>query len=169
MSLVNQPLPWLVLNKFKVDIWHHWRTMSQLLCSSSHFYHEILATSQILTRISIRTWISNYIHVKQSDVITHPYPNFNSNLAKLLLKLGHEWVIIAHTKQCVIIYPCPNPSETKLIKGAAGVWLIGENHQSMWLWNHVIFKCKYTLNILYWNIVYWTSMPVTTIWFWRNS
>ena len=39
--------------------------------------------------------ISNYIHVKEWDVITHPYPNinFNGSLVKLPFKSGHGWVI----------------------------------------------------------------------------
>ena len=45
------------------------------------------------------TWMNNYIHVKQWDVITHPCPNFNSGLVKPLLKLGHGWVITSHITQ----------------------------------------------------------------------
>ena len=58
-------------------------------------------------------WISNYIHRKLRDVIIHPCPNFNSNLAKPQLKWGYRWVISTHTKHNyfsmpTIIFPCPN-------------------------------------------------------------
>ena len=59
--------------------------------------------------IKIRTWISNLIHIKEWDVIYHPRPNFNGSFVKLLLKLGHGWVIPSHRKNCfVITYPCFN-------------------------------------------------------------
>ena len=49
----------------------------------------------------VRAWISNYIHVKEWDVIIHPYPNFNGSLADIrnsnfswyfALKVGLGWV-----------------------------------------------------------------------------
>ena len=41
-------------------------------------------------------WISNYIHVKLWDIITHPYPcNFNSCFAKPSLKLT-DWGRVTH-------------------------------------------------------------------------
>ena len=46
------------------------------------------------TSILIRTCISNYIHVKQWNVITDYY-------ALTLMKLGHGWVITSHIKACV--------------------------------------------------------------------
>ena len=55
------------------------------------------------TNVRIRRWISNYIHVKQWDVITHPCPNFNGGLIKPLLKLGHGWVITSQMKTLGII------------------------------------------------------------------
>ena len=41
--------------------------------------------------------LSNYIRVKQWDIITHPCPNFNGGLVKPPLKLGHGWLI---TSRC---------------------------------------------------------------------
>ena len=65
-------------------------------------------TGWFKTSTGIKAWISIYIHIKQWDVITHPWPNFNSD----------EWVITPHTKQMdVIIYPCPNLSWPMLVKG----------------------------------------------------
>ena len=48
---------------------------------------------QRLTGVKAR--ISNYMQslVFSWDVYSHPCPNFNGSLAKLLLKLGHGWVI----------------------------------------------------------------------------
>ena len=39
----------------------------------------------------IWAWISIFIHVKQLDVITRPWPNLNCNSVKPLLKLGNRW------------------------------------------------------------------------------
>ena len=36
--------------------------------------------------------IVNNSHIHQSDVITHPYPNSNDNLAKPLLNSVCKWV-----------------------------------------------------------------------------
>ena len=36
-----------------------------------------LPTEIALTSVEVRAWISDYVHVKQSDVITHPYPYSN--------------------------------------------------------------------------------------------
>ena len=47
---------------------------------------------------------SNHIKVKHRDVITYPYPNLKGGLVKLLLKLGHGWVITSHIKWCMIDY-----------------------------------------------------------------
>ena len=51
--------------------------------------------------------IDNPIHDFMWDVITHPCPNFNSSLIKLLLKLGNGWVITSHLYVDIIVYPCP--------------------------------------------------------------
>ena len=40
----------------------------------------------------IMAWISNYIHVKQCNVITHPCPDLNHSIAKL----GHGGVVTLH-------------------------------------------------------------------------
>ena len=50
----------------------------------------------------IETQISNYIHVKQWDVITHPRPNFNGDLVEPSLKLGHVWFISSHKNMVTI-------------------------------------------------------------------
>ena len=39
-------------------------------------YNALLLTGINWTAIEIKTWMSNYIHVKQWGVITHPCPNF---------------------------------------------------------------------------------------------
>ena len=62
------------------------------------------------TSFEFEAWISNNIHIKLWNVITHPCPNFNSSLAKLLCslakllwKLLHGWVITSHTKMWYVI------------------------------------------------------------------
>ena len=50
-------------------------------------------------RFLIRSWVNNYIDVKEWDVITHPYPNFNGCLVKPPLKSGHEWLVISNALQ----------------------------------------------------------------------
>ena len=47
----------------------------------------------------IRTWICNHIHVKQRNVVTHLYPDFNDGLIKPPLKLGYGWMITCNKKQ----------------------------------------------------------------------
>ena len=42
------------------------------------------------------TWISDNIHVKCLDVITHPCPSFNGGVVELLLELEHGWAITSH-------------------------------------------------------------------------
>ena len=56
----------------------------------------ILLTIIRSTSIGIMAWISNYIHFKQWDVMTHTWPNFNSSLVGHLYKLWHGWVITSH-------------------------------------------------------------------------
>ena len=48
-------------------------------------------------------WITNYIHYKVWDEITHPFPNFNSKAVEVC-----EWMsyFIPHFTVPVIIYPC---------------------------------------------------------------
>ena len=62
--------------------------------------------------------ISNYIHMKLWDVITYPYPNFNSNLINLLLKIGHGYEITFHIKLAEIIHAYLNLSRSILVKEA---------------------------------------------------
>ena len=42
--------------------------------------------------------ISNDIHAKEYDIITHPNPKLSDVLAKLSLKLGNEWENTTHIK-----------------------------------------------------------------------
>ena len=57
-----------------VSVWHFDNTRVPL------YYHDLN---------EIRTWICNHINCFLWNEITHPCFNFNSSLAKLLLKLGH--------------------------------------------------------------------------------
>ena len=60
--------------------------------------------------ISIKTHVSNYIHVKQLDMITLQCYNYKHGLIKPPLNLWHEWVMIFHKKSIdAVTYPCPNP------------------------------------------------------------
>ena len=59
--------------------------------------------------IGFRAGISNYIHLTQFYVISHPCPNFNSGLLKPPLKLGYGEVITYHV-QDMITYPSANSS-----------------------------------------------------------
>ena len=53
----------------------------------------------LLAIFGIKAWISNYIHVKQWDVITCPWYNFNSSFSKPLLTWCHGWVITSQMIQ----------------------------------------------------------------------
>ena len=73
-------------------------------------------TPLYLTVISLtRAWISNYIHTKQWEAITHPCLNFNNgSLAKLLLKfvLSHWYnnaVKIDYITTIIPIWPLFHP------------------------------------------------------------
>ena len=50
------------------------------------------------TSSEFKACISNYIYIKWWIVITHPCPNFNGTLPKLILKLGHGWVMTFQRK-----------------------------------------------------------------------
>ena len=78
--------------------------LNWLIMTSLQWFMEINQTS-----IRIRTWINEYILLKQWNIITHPCPNFSGVLVKPPLKLGHGWVIISHIKQWVS-YPYFNLS-----------------------------------------------------------
>ena len=59
-----------------------------------HHVNPSWATRNIADKSSqrcIMTWISNYIHEKQWNVIIHPYPNFNGGLVNPSLKLSMGW------------------------------------------------------------------------------
>ena len=46
-----------------------------------------------LNKVRDYGWITNYIHLKKLDIITHPCPNFNGGLVKPHLVLWHGWGI----------------------------------------------------------------------------
>ena len=69
----------------------HENRQHRAACSKIEWYF------QEKTSIRIKAWISNYSHLKQWDVITHPCPNFT-------LKLGHRWVITSHTMLLLLIH-----------------------------------------------------------------
>ena len=54
-----------------------------------------------LTNIKLTAWISNHTKIKQYEVVTHPCPDLNGDLAKPPLKLRHGLVITSHIKQRV--------------------------------------------------------------------
>ena len=59
----------------------------------SQHYHITLV---VVSGIEVKAWINEYINVKQWDVITLQYPNFNDGLTKPPLRLGQWWVITSH-------------------------------------------------------------------------
>ena len=79
-------------------MWCHkyWLSLVQVMV---RYLGPLLLIKICQTSIWIRAWISNYIHVKHWAVIICPCPNFDGGLVKLLLKLGHGWVITSHRKQ----------------------------------------------------------------------
>ena len=80
----------------------------KLTQDSSHIRHHRPGTPftnrVCQTGIRIWTWISNYIHAKQYNVLTHGIPNFSSDLVKPLFKLWHGWVITYHIKQWMWLF-----------------------------------------------------------------
>ena len=60
--------------------------------------------------------MNNYMPQKWG-VIIYPYPKPNADLVRLLLKLGHGWVIKCHKKMGAIIYPCPSLKRMQSEKG----------------------------------------------------
>ena len=62
------------------------------------YYGHLFSREIISTNIKMRAWMSNSMHVKQWNVITHPCQNLNGGLVKLPLKLGHGWVITSFIK-----------------------------------------------------------------------
>ena len=63
------------------------------------------------------TWKSNYIIVKQRDVITYLYPNLNGDL--------NGWVITSLRKQCMyLLIHALNFSWNMLVKGAPVVYSV---------------------------------------------
>ena len=65
--------------------------MIKLFLETGHFLHGVTCGPLQLINIKFRAWISDYIFTNAHNVITHPCPNFNNSLAKVLLKLG-PWV-----------------------------------------------------------------------------
>ena len=56
----------------------------------------LLTDLRLFKLTETKAWISNHIHCFLWNVITHPSLNFNGNLAKPPLKLGHGSIIISH-------------------------------------------------------------------------
>ena len=65
--------------------WGPTKSIPWLLIPWGLFYWQISLTS-----ILIRAWTSNYIQVKQWDIISHALPNFSGGLVKLALKLDTD-------------------------------------------------------------------------------
>ena len=58
----------------------------------------------------IKAWISNYIHVQQRDLITHPCPNFSSSLVNSLRLSDAIWwqrsgSTLAQVMACCLMAP----------------------------------------------------------------
>ena len=51
---------------------------------------------QISIAVEFKAWVSNCIHVKLWNVITHPYSNFDSSFDESLLKWQYGSLIIFH-------------------------------------------------------------------------
>ena len=70
----------------------------------------LLLTQIIFTSIGIRAWIDKYTHLKERDIITHPFPNFMLNYDM------DEW---SHPQKTMdlITYPNLNRIATMLIVG----------------------------------------------------
>ena len=65
-------------------------------------------TEIFLTAVEFSLWINNFTQPKPWHVIIHPCPNPNGDLAKPLLGLAYDWLIVSHRKLWgVIIYWCP--------------------------------------------------------------
>ena len=58
------------------------------------------------TSTGIRKWINNYIHIKQSDIITHPCPHSNGGLAAPQLKFK-EWVRNYILPKAIVLFTYP--------------------------------------------------------------
>ena len=54
--------------------------------------------------IGISTRISNYIHIKQWYIITHPCSTFYGDLVKPSLPLGHVCFVTTHVRQWVWLF-----------------------------------------------------------------
>ena len=61
----------------------------------------LLRIGNNLTSIRIAAWTSNYIHVKEWDVITNPCRNYNTGLVKNSLKLA--WISNYITQETVAV------------------------------------------------------------------
>ena len=59
-----------------------------------------LATKISYSRTEFKAWIRSYIHIKLSDIITHPRLNSNGSLAKRRFKSWHRWAMTPRRKLC---------------------------------------------------------------------
>ena len=80
-----------------VILWHHLRWSVESL----------LPTGICQTSIQFGAWISNYSHVKQRNITTHSYSNFDGGIFELPLAwvkppsmLGQRWVITSQSYGC---------------------------------------------------------------------
>ena len=91
--------------------WHPQRTKTSLCVTVTFLINTQTITSKKSMNMAIKTWLSNYIHAKQWDVITHPCPNFNVEVT------ARVWCnYIPHKTMGVIIYPFTNLIYTMLVK-----------------------------------------------------
>ena len=76
--------------------WHKYKRPHIVTISACDVQGGSFTKMSQLNQHPIRAWISNYIHIKQWDVIIHPCPNFDNDLTKPPLKLRHGWVVTSH-------------------------------------------------------------------------
>ena len=75
--------------------------------------------------MGIKAWISNHIHVKQGDVITHTCLNFSGGFTKAPSKLGHGSCILysAWNHRCNHLYM----SESQLSHVSDGYYILNKS------------------------------------------
>ena len=91
-----------------LHIWWDITTTNQLICIFDRMYCTPSVSRHnsywcprgpSLSQTAIMAWIINHPHCFVWVVITNPCSNFNSGLAKPMLKLRQGWVITSHTKK----------------------------------------------------------------------
>ena len=108
--------PWLLMTWFLLSP-RHWQPMYWPSYPGNLVEHlePLLQISISWTNNVIMPWISNYIHIKQWNMITHQCPNH-----VLYCCWNFSMCAKSHPTKTVdiITYPCPNFSQTMLVKGA---------------------------------------------------